>query len=75
MKIINIKISLLFLVIYCLLASCVITKQASLKDKETTISSIKFLDDYVMPLNQTFNNTVIGGLSGIDYNVKQINII
>lgn len=48
------------------LSSCSATRQAA-KQKETSISSIKFLDEYVMPLNQTFQNTVVGGLSGIDY--------
>ncbi len=50
------------------LSSCSATRQAA-KQKETSISSLKFLDEYVMPLNQTFQNTVVGGLSGIDYDV------
>lgn len=49
-----------------MLSSCSATRQAA-KQKETSISSVKFLDEYVMPLNHTFQNTVVGGLSGIDY--------
>lgn len=41
------------------------------KQNETSISSVKFLDEYIMPLNPIFQNTVVGGLSGIDYDVKQ----
>jgi hypothetical protein len=52
-------------------SSCSTTRYAAVKQKEANISSIKFLDEYVMPLNQTFQNTVVGGLSGIDYDVKQ----
>jgi len=58
------------LIVYAFLAvvlsSCSATKYAA-KQKETSISSIKFLDEYVMPLNQSFQQTVVGGLSGIDY--------
>jgi hypothetical protein len=34
------------------------------------ISSIKFLDEYVVPHNFNYNNTIVGGLSGIDYDQK-----
>ncbi|WP_316830857.1 esterase-like activity of phytase family protein [Pedobacter aquatilis] len=57
-------------IIFCLsLTSCSVNKNIATQ-KETTISSIKFLSDYVMPLNQNFQNTLVGGLSGIDYDVK-----
>ena len=32
-----------------------------------SISSLKFIDEYVYPHNRFFRNTVVGGLSGIDY--------
>lgn len=35
------------------------------------ITAIKFLGEYDIPYNLNFNNTVVGGLSGIDYNVKE----
>ncbi|MFC3560769.1 esterase-like activity of phytase family protein [Pedobacter jamesrossensis] len=70
MKKASAKFSLLSLLFICLLASCSTTKYASSKNKETTISSLKFLDEYVMPLNQKFENTIVGGLSGVDYDKK-----
>jgi hypothetical protein len=48
--------------------SCSSTKPA-LKINDT--SHLKFLDEYDVPYNMEFNNTTIGGLSGIDYNPKQ----
>jgi hypothetical protein len=32
-----------------------------------TVSSIKLLGQYIVPLNFNYNNTTVGGLSGIDY--------
>ena len=71
----DLKPSRPFIIIYSLLAivfsSCSVAKHALIKQGETNISAIKFLDEYVMPLNPVFQNTVVGGLSGIDYDVKQ----
>jgi hypothetical protein len=53
------------------LSSCSAIKYVVVKQNETSISSVKFLDEYIMPLNPIFQNTVVGGLSGIDYDVKQ----
>jgi len=53
------------------LSSCSATRYAAVKPIETSVSSLKFLDEYIMPLNPIFQNTVVGGLSGIDYDVKQ----
>ncbi|CAH0184665.1 hypothetical protein SRABI27_01345 [Pedobacter sp. Bi27] len=58
-------------VLTIVLSSCSTTKYAAVKQNETSISSVKFLDEYIMPLNPIFQNTVVGGLSGIDYDVKQ----
>lgn len=58
-------------VLFIVLSSCSTTKYAAVKQNETSISSVKFLDEYIMPLNPIFQNTVVGGLSGIDYDVKQ----
>lgn len=52
-----------------MLASCSSTKNL-VRKKENTVSSVKFLDEYIMPLNQNFQNTLVGGLSGIDYDAK-----
>lgn len=53
------------------LSSCSVAKHAAVKPDETSVSAVRFLDEYVMPLNPVFQNTVVGGLSGIDYDVKQ----
>ncbi|QNR84723.1 esterase-like activity of phytase family protein [Pedobacter riviphilus] len=58
-------------VLAIVLSSCSATKYAVVKQNETSISSVKFLDEYIMPLNPIFQNTVVGGLSGIDYDAKQ----
>jgi len=65
-----IKFFLLYLAVVCLLASCSSTKYVTAKQKETSVSALKFLDEYVLPLNPVFQNTVIGGLSGIDYDAQ-----
>lgn len=70
MKKIPTKLSLLFLITICVLASCTTGKFAKTNHKETTISAIKFLNEYVIPLNTSFQNTLVGGLSGIDYDAK-----
>ncbi|WP_343523058.1 esterase-like activity of phytase family protein [Pedobacter sp.] len=54
-----------FLVI--LLSSCSATKQVAVGQNGISISSVKFLHEYIMPLNPVFENSVVGGLSGIDY--------
>ncbi|KQS35301.1 esterase-like activity of phytase family protein [Pedobacter sp. Leaf194] len=69
MKQISHKTILGYLAFVLLLTSCSATKQLALQ-QETTVSSIKFLDEYIVPLNQTFQNTIVGGLSGIDYDEK-----
>jgi len=35
--------------------------------QSSSISKLKFIDEYVIPFNQSFRNTSIGGLSGVDY--------
>jgi len=53
-----------------LLASCS-ANRLGVSKKETSISSLRFLNEYILPLNQKFENTVVGGLSGIDYDIKR----
>lgn len=69
MKKIISKVSLLLIVVI-LLVSCTTSKYTVVAQTETSISSIKFLDEYILPLNGTFQNTLVGGLSGIDYDRK-----
>lgn len=40
------------------------------KNAAIRISSLQFLDEYVIPHNFNYNNTIVGGLSGIDYDSK-----
>ncbi|PWS27130.1 hypothetical protein DHW03_14095 [Pedobacter yonginense] len=63
------KISLLYFPIIIFLASCS-TNKVAIKTPETTVSSIKFLSAYVMPQSMSYRNTLVGGLSGIDYDAK-----
>jgi hypothetical protein len=58
---------LLFLVFILLYFSCSGIKQTGEKaiPKLTLVSSVE------IPFNQEFKNTVIGGLSGIDYDAKK----
>lgn len=62
---------ILFLALFSLLlSSCLIFKKTSVKTAPTTISSLKFLDEYDLPYNLPHKNTTVGGLSSIDYDVK-----
>ncbi|MCH4823565.1 esterase-like activity of phytase family protein [Gramella lutea] len=45
-----------------LFSSCAVTRKIENED-----ISLKFLDEYVLPPNTELDNTVVGGLSGIDY--------
>ncbi|MFT4095192.1 MAG: esterase-like activity of phytase family protein [Niabella sp.] len=58
----------IFLTAAILLAGCSASKKAAVNvTKDVHISSLKFLDEYDIPYNTHFNNTWVGGLSGIDY--------
>ncbi len=57
-------------VILLLLTGCSASRQLTSKQTETQISSLKFLDEYIFPHNLDYQGTVVGGLSGIDYDVK-----
>jgi hypothetical protein len=45
--------------------SCSVSKKAA---ENETISHLKFLDEFDVSYNWNFQNTAVGGLSGIDYN-------
>jgi len=55
---------------FCLL-SCSATKNSTATQTNAAISSIRLLGEYDIPYALSFNNTTVGGLSGIDYDVKQ----
>src|SRR6476620_6580662 len=48
------------------IASCSTQKTITLTDR----SQLKFIGEYDIPHNQVFQNTTIGGLSGIDYDAE-----
>jgi hypothetical protein len=59
-------------ILYCflILSSCSDLKKITQAPSTTNISSIKFLGQYEIPYNLQYNKTTVGGLSGIDYDVK-----
>ena len=54
------------LLVSILIISCTTQKTISLSYQ----SQLKFISEYDVPFNQNFQNTTIGGLSGIDYDSK-----
>ena len=62
------KNTYLFILACYLFSSC-----SSSKKVETTggIARLKFLSEYIVPFNYQFQNTTVGGLSGIDFNPEK----
>lgn len=56
-------LTLLLLLISC--GSAVVTKTSD--NSKTTINSLTFIDEVVIPSETIYDNTRVGGLSGIDY--------
>lgn len=52
-----------------LLYACSASKKIT--QLNANISSLKYLDSYVIPFNLKYKNTTVGGLSGIDYDSKK----
>jgi hypothetical protein len=65
----QLKSILPFSFFFCIffLVSCCTTKKNTLKQPQANITGIRFLGEYDVPYNFSFNNTTVGGLSGIDY--------
>jgi hypothetical protein len=59
------KRNFLLLTVLFVFTSCTITKENS---KYAGISRLHFLSEYVVPFNTFHDSTLVGGLSGIDYN-------
>jgi hypothetical protein len=57
---------LLFFCVYCLVA-CSSTKYSKQLQPGANITAIKFLGEYDVPYDLAYDNTTVGGLSGIDY--------
>ena len=60
---------LIFIAVIFFSFSCSSTKNFS--QVSANINSIKYLDTYEIPFNLKYNNTIVGGLSGIDYDAKK----
>lgn len=60
------KIGFQFFFISVLIASCATQKTVQFNDS----TRLRFLSEHDVPHNKTFDNTTIGGLSGIDYDAK-----
>jgi len=62
------KLNPLLFFCFCLsLASCDPSKKAILTPKPDAIASLHFLGEQSIPYNLLYDNTTVGGLSGIDY--------
>ena len=59
----SLPLLLLFLIFF---VSCSVSKKVT-----SNINHLRFLSEYDVPFNKNFKNTIIGGLSGIDYDAKE----
>lgn len=53
-----------------IISSCSSSKKIPAPGSDSAISRLKLLDEYVIKYDMKFDSTVIGGLSGIDYDAK-----
>lgn len=64
---------LLFCLAVCMMFSCSSTKRPVSITAATNISALKLLGEYDIPYNLVYENTTVGGLSGIDYDAVSNN--
>lgn len=62
---------LIFSIVIVLLTGCSSTRKSSGKKVTPDIKEIRFLSEYILPNGMQVKNTVVGGLSGIDYDAKR----
>lgn len=55
--------------VVCISDACNTTRPAT--GRQTEIKRLKYLNSYEIPYNFKYNNTTVGGLSGIDYDTKK----
>jgi len=65
-----VKKNFLFATLTVILFGCASVRKIT-GDEKITISQIKMIGEYDVPHNFLFNNTTVGGLSGIDYDSTQ----
>ena len=58
---------LLFALGVLLMIGCSSARKATGKDATADIKNLKLINEYIYPNEIAFKNTIIGGLSGIDY--------
>ncbi|MEO6231950.1 MAG: esterase-like activity of phytase family protein [Ferruginibacter sp.] len=58
------------IVIVCTFNSCDTVKKSASSKQVGNITSLHFINEYDLPYNLRYNNTTVGGLSGIDRNVE-----
>jgi hypothetical protein len=63
------KIIFAAFIIVTIFSSCSVTRNGITK-QAVAVNSLKYLGEYIVPYNQPFKGTTIGGLSGIDYDPK-----
>lgn len=54
-------------ILYIVLASVFLNGCATSKSTAKKVKTLRFIDEYVIPENTQFKNTLVGGLSGIDF--------
>jgi hypothetical protein len=59
------------IILLAVLYSCTPSKKISTWLQDISVSQLKFLSEYDVPNAKQFRGTTIGGLSGIDYDVKR----
>jgi len=57
------------IILVLLFSSCISAKHSL--NPDTKISSLKFLDEYIIPYDLHYDNTWVGGLSGVDYDKEK----
>ncbi len=57
------------IILVLLFSSCISAKHSL--NHDTKISSLKFLDEYIIPYDLHYDNTWVGGLSGVDYDKEK----
>ena len=62
---------LLFVLGIVIMAGCSSARKTTGKTAAVTINGIRFINEYIFPNDIQFKNTVIGGLSGIDYDAAR----
>jgi hypothetical protein len=63
----KINIEFILILLACTACSCVSVKSIKTSSSHSPIAGLKLLGDYNIPFAKVFNNTTIGGLSGIDF--------